>query len=171
MKLHRSLLLVAALATVPLHAQDDNVRIHGQATDRTTGKVLRAYTVTVTDTLDSTVRWTAPVDLKGRYELKLPYDRVYRVEMSAPDHWSKYVIVDVHDVAADMRRAGFSLFIELELVRPFPIGDPTLLERPMGIAAYSPKKRNMVWDEAYSKRMRMRWEAEKERMKAPPPGP
>lgn len=164
MKLRSSLPLVAAVLFLPaLRAQDDNVRIYGQARDYATDRLLYDYVVIATDTADTTERWSATVDLKGKYELKLPYDRVYRVEMSASEHWSKHVLVDVHDVDPGMRRTGFSLFIELSLIEPYDIGDPALLHKPMGIARYSPRKKNMVWDEAYTKRIKEQWDAETRR--------
>lgn len=156
----RSILLPAWLVPAGLLlAQDQNVRIHGGATDQRTGKDIRKYAVVATDTADATERWGATVDLKGQYELKLPFDRVYHVVMSAPGHWDKSVLVDMHGVEPEMRRAGFSLLVDLELMEPMPIADTTLIGVPMGVARYSPRKRNMVWDEAYTKRIKQRWEA------------
>lgn len=155
------------LFALALQAQEEWARLVGKVSDEGSGKDLKAYAVIAVDSSAAELRWSANIDNKGRYELKLPYDHTYLIMASAEGRWDKTVVVDLHGVRPDARATGLTITIDLGLAEPFELKDAGLPAVPVGRAAYSPVKRNMVWDQRYSDAVKRRWDAERKRARVP----
>lgn len=89
---------------------------------------------------------------KGKYAHFLDLDHSYRLDFVNEGHVSKYVIIDTQNVPLDDRKSGFSMHIDITMVRPIEGVDYSFFSKnPVGKAAYDHAVGNMFWDEKYSK--------------------
>lgn len=154
-----SLALLASLVWAVACGQLANVRVGGLVSDEDSGVPIKVFTVVAADPTLEHGYIDGVLDARGRYELRLPYDHVYLITVSAEGYWPKKVLVDLNGIPSNLRTAGFVLAVDIRLMRPFLLNDTTLLELPMGRATYDPRKRNMKWDASYSAPIRKRWKA------------
>ena len=87
----------------------------------------------------------------GKYAHFLDLDHTYRLEYLSDGHISKYVIIDTQNVPLDDRSAGFTMTIDITLIRPLEGVDYSFFENnPVGKASYDHTVGNMFWDTKYN---------------------
>lgn len=126
-------------------------RLHGTTTDADGGKAIAEVWVAATDTLDTSYVVNAQGDRKGKYEMELPYERVYRVKFVKEGHVTKQVIIDLHGSSEKERTAGFTMDLEMVLFQRREGVDYGLLDAPIAICRYDPRRTEFAWDATYTR--------------------
>lgn len=133
--------------------------LHGTTTDFDSGKPIAEVWVAATDTLDRTYVVNAEGDRKGKYEMELPYERVYRVTFSKNGHVTKQVVIDLHGSSEKERTAGFTMDLEMVLFERLDGVDYGICDEPIAVCRYDARKTEFVWDAAYTKWMKPKLQA------------
>ena len=144
----RSLLMLAvALLGLKMQAQHDVMRFRGSAVSWEKDSTLRELTVTAVDTADATRVFRCTGGDACR--LKLPLDRGYRVEYSAPGYVPKHVLLNLAGPSIKQRKWGYDLRLRLVLMPRVKDVDYAVCERPMGLLQFEPGPNQFTWDERY----------------------
>ncbi len=153
MKPFRSLILLVVVvsAALPVDAQE-KVLIYGHIRDMVDNAPITDATITV-ERSDGIQR-TMVVDEEADYEVELGYDSVYDIRITAPEKITKRFVVDLRNVPASEQEGGHGMKVDMSLFTPVAGKDYTFLTEPMGRARYQEADSNIVWDTAYTARMR-----------------
>lgn len=144
----RSLLMLAlVLLGLRMQAQHDVMRFRGSAVSWEKDSALRELTITAVDTADATRVFRCTGGDACR--LKLPLDRGYRVEYSAPGYVPKHVLLNLAGPSIKQRKWGYDLRLRLVLMPRVKDVDYTVCERPMGLLQFEPGPNQFTWDERY----------------------
>ena len=144
----RSLLMLAVvLLGTRTQAQHDVMRFRGSAVSWEKDSALRELTITAVDTADATRVFRCSGGDACR--LKLPLDRGYRVEYSAPGYVPKHVLLNLAGPSIKQRKWGYDLRLRLVLMPRVKDVDYTVCERPMGLLQFEPGPNQFTWDERY----------------------
>lgn len=90
-------------------------------------------------------------DGRGTYEMKMPFDKVFRVTYTAEGKVGKIVEIDPRTVPEKVRKQGFVSWTDITLFDPVPGADLSFLDQPIGKAAYNAKSGTLEWDMEYSR--------------------
>jgi hypothetical protein len=132
-------------------AQEHPFYMYGEIWDMDTRHILVNTSVKATDMDDSTRVLWGRVDGKGRFDLELPFDHVYKVEFMNPGYVSKFVLVDLNGVAPNKRRGDHGMNVQPSLMRPVPGLDYTPFAiHPFGFCRLNQKGRSFEWDKDHS---------------------
>lgn len=134
-------------------------KLHGTTTDFDGGGPIAEVWVAATDTLDADYVINAQGDRKGRYEMELPYERVYRVTFTKEGHVTKQVIIDLHGSSEKERTAGFTMDLEMVLFERLEGVDYTVCDAPIAVCRYDPRKTEFAWDAAFTRVVKPRLQA------------
>ena len=144
----RSLLMLAVVLTgMRMQAQHDVMRFRGSAVSWEKDSTLRELTITAVDTADATRVFHCTGGDACR--LKLPLDRGYRVEYSAPGYVPKHVLLNLAGPSIKQRKWGYDLRLRLVLMPRVKDVDYAVCERPMGLLQFEPGPNQFTWDERY----------------------
>lgn len=96
----------------------------------------------------------------GKYKLKkVPYSSVYHLVYKHPDFLTKVVEVDVSQFAKEnTQQLGLDINVVLYRNNNY-IGVNFLKTKPFGKGYYDVKKKQIIWDEAYTEELRYRLDA------------
>lgn len=128
-------------------AQHDVMRFRGSAVSWEKDSALKELTITAVDTADAT-RMFRCTGADG-CRLKLPLDRGYRVEYTAPGHVPKHVLINLSGPTLKQRKWGYDLRLRLVLMPCVKDVDYSVCERPMGLLQFEPGPNQFTWDERY----------------------
>lgn len=93
---------------------------------------------------------TATTNARGEYEMRLPFDRIFRMRFEADGKVAKVVEIDPRSVPEKERKQGFVAWTDINLFDPVPGADLSFLNEPIGKAAYSAGSGTIEWDMEYS---------------------
>ncbi len=127
---------------------EDNVFFDGKTSDYFTGDAISGVNVKAT-TGGKTVA-SGVTDGKGEYKIVLDYDKEYTITFSKGGLISKTIIMNTNGVPDKMRQKVPDMMAEITLFEPNDCIKAEMLDKPIGRAAYFPKKNLIDWDMAYS---------------------
>lgn len=108
------------------------------------------FTVTATDTVNGAHVVTSTCSARGKCRLRLPLDRVHRLELSGTDHVPKHVILDLNGPDQKQRKWGYSMRFALKLMPRIDSVDYSICERSLGNSHFNKKENQFTWDERYT---------------------
>lgn len=127
-----------------------NALVFGRIRDAETGEGMRTFHVQVSDVVSSALIDSATVvDDSASYELVLDYGRHYRLMYTAPGYTAKQMLVDLRGIPEELHAEGFGMNLDVRLVEALDGVDYSVLDEPLGIAAYHRSDTAIVWDSAY----------------------
>src|SRR5687768_3071637 len=145
--------LIALLLPVAtcLVAQDHPYYVYGEIWDMDTKHILVNASVKAVNMGDTNIVLKGRIDDKGRYDLDLPFDHVYRVEFSAPGYVSKHVMMDLNGLDPKRRSGDLGMNIQAALFKPLENIDYSLItNKPYGMCRLNAKGRSFEWDDEYT---------------------
>ena len=108
------------------------------------------FTISALDTSSGAVPIRADCSARGKCRLNLPLDHVYRVELSAPGHVPKHVMMDLNGPGIKQRKWGYNTRFKVQLMPLVDSVDFSVCERPLSKAGFNKKENGFVWDERYT---------------------
>lgn len=97
-----------------------------------------------------------PTNERGRYELTLNKEGVFRLEYGGAGRVGKCVEIDLTGVPDSVWAGGLAMQIDITLFKRNPDIDYSVLEEPIGKARYSAQAGILEWDLAYTEGIRQR---------------
>ena len=93
-------------------------------------------------------------DKRGKYELELNFDVIYKILYSKPGFVSKYVTIDSGNIPSVDQVSGFEMKTTMTIFKEINDIDFSLLEEPLGKAHYNSQYKEMAWDIDYTNDMK-----------------
>jgi hypothetical protein len=150
--LARLIFFFASLSTAAFaQVTEQPFYLYGEVWDLDSKALLRNVLIRVVDVSDTTRVLEGRTDDKGRYEMGLPFDRVYTVHYIYGGYLNKFVSLDLNGVDVARRNGDHGMNVGVAMIKPLPAIDySTITSRPFGNCKLNSKGRKFVWDEAYS---------------------
>ena len=151
-------LAVFLLSVTGLFAQQHDCYVPGKILTTKKRPIATTITATAIDTADTSFIIRADVQRKGRFEMFLPWKRVYRLYFEAEGYVGKHILIDLkRNVHLPIGDRG--LQFEIELPERLESVDYSLLSEPIGIVHFEAGADEPGWDLGYSERRRPLWDA------------
>ncbi len=137
----------AAFAT----AQEHPYYVYGEVWDMDTKHILVNASIKAVNESDTNIVLKGRIDGKGRYDLELPFDHVYRVEFSAPGYVTKHILMDLNGLEPKRRNGDLGMNVQAALFKPFEnIDYSPISSKPYAVCRLNAKGRDFEWDDEYS---------------------
>jgi hypothetical protein len=129
------------------------IRLHGIVTEHSTGDAMKGVQIRLVK--DSIERETVITPWNGSYELYLERGYDYVVWFYREDLVTKHVRIDAREIPLFPDMPFYDMDLQMTLFTWIEGFDFSLLDAPIGMAAYKHSVRNLNWDIEYTDRMRV----------------
>ncbi|MBL7980759.1 MAG: hypothetical protein JNL52_03015 [Flavobacteriales bacterium] len=144
-------LMVLGLSLGPVRAF--YIRLHGVVTEHATGDAMKGVQIRLVK--DSIERETVITPWNGSYELFLERGYDYIVWFYREDLVTKHVRIDAREIPLFPDVPFYDMDLQMTLFTWIEGFDFSVLDAPIGMAAYKHSVRNLNWDIEYTDRMRV----------------
>jgi hypothetical protein len=144
-------LMVLGLSLGPVRAF--YIRLHGVVTEYSTGDAMKGVQIRLVK--DSIERETVITPWNGSYELYLERGYDYIVWFYREDLVTKHVRIDAREIPLFPDVPFYDMDLQMTLFTWIEGFDFSVLDAPIGMAAYKHSVRNLNWDIEYTDRMRV----------------
>lgn len=150
-RLSISFLAIGLLLSSELSAQTekDDIYIYGFVKDYHDRDLLTEAHITVLE--NGIVADELFTDSLGRYEFYLDFDHKYFIYYTNEGSVGKHIFIDARNIPPTVRAGGFGMNVDMTLFTEFPGHDFTILNSPIGKAAYSEQDSAISWDYEYTR--------------------
>ena len=129
------------------------IRLHGIVTEYSTGDAMKGVQIRLVK--DSIERETVITPWNGSYELYLERGYDYVVWFYREDLVTKHVRIDAREIPLFPDVPFYDMDLQMTLFTWIEGFDFSVLDAPIGMAAYKHSVRNLNWDIEYTDRMRV----------------
>lgn len=143
--------LAFALGSSEAFAQSEILHIYGTIKDDKTMKKMEGVRITVKQNGQEYDAVTTTGN--GKYEFKVPLGYAYLLSFSAESYVAKKIDINTKGVPAEDMVGGFQLNMDLSLFLYIEGFDTTILDQPIGKAAFDPIKNSVDFDFDYTNRI------------------
>ena len=162
----RPLILVLSLLALPILGLSQtgipagsppiDLYIYGTVKDYVTGDSLPGSQIRLREWPSGQELLQLPTNERGRYELTLNKNGVFRLEYGGAGLVAKTVEIDLTGVPDSVWAGGMAMNIEITLFKENPDLDYSVLDEPIGKARYIEQAGRLEWDLAYTEGIRQR---------------
>ena len=152
----------AALLCLLSLAQDGILDVYGSVKDDESMKKMDAVTVTVLQDGSAFDSFTTAGN--GKYEFELPLGHSYTLSFAKGDFVTKKIDINTKGIPAEDMAGGFQLNMDMSLFAYIEGFDTSILDAPIGKAAFDPVRNAVEFDFDYTSRIQQRIKDEFDRL-------
>jgi hypothetical protein len=150
------------LVSVSGISQSDNLLVQGIVKDKETLKKSEGIKVVVYQ--NGSLFDSHTTTGNGKYDFDLPLGFKYELKFEGKPFVSKKVRIDTRNVPDEDRAGGFQLDMDMTLFEYIDGFDTSILDKPIGIAAFDPIKNSIQFDFDYTAQIQKEIDAEFKRL-------
>ena len=147
-----------SMASFQCHGQK-NIRFYGSVNEQKfNGDIKKLPDVDITVYALEEDNWKLvqeyKTDKRGKYEIELFFDVIYKISYSKSGFVSKYVTIDCSNIPSIDQVSGFEMKTIMTIFKKISDIDFSLLDEPLGKAQYNSQYNEMAWDIDYTNDMK-----------------